>query len=213
MDDEDDDDDDDVLADYRDKPNITDTKLDDGGAGGGVSPADLERFEKEMVETLHRGIKNKLDVDAIVLEAGSLKLTHHALLQDYYAAAFAAFFGLTSPQPVEGKKAERDTLKSLMMLLKDWKPVLKKFAKEIKDQQLMVEGLAKCCVRHPEFSPLFAYTLNLIYDWELVEEDAFLDWEDEVIKEKDPAMMKVLALAEEFLTFLKEADEEEDEDD
>ncbi|GAB5366067.1 hypothetical protein AAMO2058_001112500 [Amorphochlora amoebiformis] len=176
---------------------------------------DYKGFEKEMVETLHRGIKEKLDVEAISLETSSLKLTHHTLLQDYYSAAFYAFFSLSSPPPVEGKKASKETLKSLLGMLKVWKPIITKFSSSQTDQKLMVEGLARCAKRHAETLEVFAFMINLLYQWDILEEEAALDWEDEETERKDDGdkgSERVLERAKDFLEYLKTADEEEDED-
>eukprot|EP00466_Bigelowiella_natans_P003997 jgi/Bigna1/60745/fgenesh1_kg.14_\ len=70
----------------------------------------------------------------------------------------------------------------------------------------MLEGLTVCCERYSAYLELVSFTLDQLYEHEILEEDAALDWEDETQNKE------ILKRAEEFLTFLKEASEEEDDD-
>jgi len=201
--DEDEDEDDDIL----DGKNAHDEK----GKGVG-DPEQKKQFEKELIETLHRGMKGNLSVESVVLEAGTVKLTYHSLVEEYYTAAWTAFFSLIEPKTVEGKVAPKTSVNHLLKLLNKWKPVLAKFAKETDDQKRMLEGLTVCCGREPNFLPFAALMFNWLYNADLLEEDAALDWEKEAIKHPSEANAKMLKCAEGFLTFLKDSGEESDED-
>lgn len=63
-----------------------------------------------------------------------------------------------------------------------------------------------------EFSPLFSTILSSLYEKDILSEDAILSWasEKEGADESDKIFVKQ---SERFITWLKEASEEDDEDD
>ena len=213
-DDEDEDEDEDWEYEYPAKEDTPDEPSEESkGASEKLTLGDNQKgkeFEMDLKETLHRGIKGGLEVDGIVLEAGTLKLTHHAFVQDYYGAVFYAFFSLGEPQPVEGKKAAKATLKSITKIIKAWKPVVEKFCKYEADQMHMLNGLVQCCRKHREYIPVFAFALNLLYQWEFAEEATILRWDKQMQEEGGDLSTLLLAECSEILEYLKqESDEDE----
>ncbi|KAK8477865.1 hypothetical protein V6N11_013825, partial [Hibiscus sabdariffa] len=68
-----------------------------------------------------------------------------------------------------------------------------------------------CLESAKEFAALFPQVLHLLYDKEILQEDAILRWADE--KEGADESDKVfLKRSEKFIQWLKEAEEEEDDD-
>eukprot|EP00884_Botryococcus_braunii_P016067 jgi/Botrbrau1/3143/Bobra.0070s0110.1 len=62
------------------------------------------------------------------------------------------------------------------------------------------------------FAPVFAQVLKALYDKDIVEEKAFLDWADEK-EHAEEHERAFLAKASKFITWLREAEEEDEDDD
>ncbi|MCD7469040.1 hypothetical protein HAX54_007659 [Datura stramonium] len=81
--------------------------------------------------------------------------------------------------------------------------------------QKLIEVILKfeemCLESTREYSPLFVQILHHLYDQDIIQEEAILDWasEKEGAEESDKVFVKQ---SEKFIQWLKEASEEEDED-
>jgi len=203
------------------------------------SEEQLSRFYGEAIATLQRGHTEQLPVDAIVLEMASLKLSHDASMSEYVEAcllamvSFVPLVGDTSTKPAAALSAadhqrlaeqrrltfsspapSNVTLKSLLLILKQWSPVLSKFGKHRAEQVTFLDALARLCKRWK--GALLGLTgklmLLMVEQVPLVEEEAVWQWEKHYRAEhgdKDPVLLQ----ASEFLTWLKEAEEEDEEED
>ena len=199
----------------------------------------LPRFYGEAIATLQRGHTEQLPVDAIVLEMASLKLSHDASMSEYIEAcllamvSFVPLVGDSSTKPPAAALTGADhqrlaeqrritfsspvpsnaTLKSLLTILKQWSPVLAKFGKHRAEQVTFLDALSRLCKRWK--GALLGLTgklmLLMVEQVPLVDEEAVWEWERHYRAEhgeKDP----VLVQASEFLTWLKDAEEEDEED-
>ena len=105
--------------------------------------------------------------------------------------------------------------KQLNDLLIHWSPILKKFAKGLSAQKAFIYGLERACLYENEiYIGLFAITLQLLNQRaEVIDEDAIEEWERERLSDMSATnKQRFLVLAKEFLTWLKEAEEDEDDD-
>ena len=204
------------------------------------SDEQLSRFYGEAIATLQRGHTEQLPVDAIVLEMASLKLSHDASMSEYVEACLLAMVSFvplvadTSAKPPAAPLTSADherlaeqrrltfsspapsnaTLKSLLGILKQWSPVLAKFGKHRAEQVTFLDALARLCKRWQ--CALLGLTgklmLLMVEQVPLVDEEAVWEWERRYRAEhgdKDAVLLQ----ASEFLTWLKEAEEEDEEDD
>jgi len=98
--------------------------------------------------------------------------------------------------------------------MKRWTQALKKFVMSKQEQMAAIRGLERCCIRdNLFFEPLFQIALQFSYDQEIVFEEAILEWEKNIRSTitSGPELV-LLERAKIFLTWLKEAEEEEEED-
>ncbi|KAI8915068.1 domain found in IF2B/IF5-domain-containing protein [Entophlyctis helioformis] len=93
--------------------------------------------------------------------------------------------------------------------------LLRQFAKNEKSQKAILGGIERLVgIAHPELLAKTALILKALYDEEIVEEDVFLSWGDKPSKKYvDKKLSKeIRSKAEPFLNWLREADEDDDED-
>ena len=185
----------------------------------------LPRFYGEAIATLQRGHTEQLPVDAIVLEMASLKLSHDASMAEYVEACLLAMVSFVplvadaSGQPLAEQRRltfssphpSTATLKALLGILRQWSAVLAKFGKHRAEQVTFLDALARLCKRWQ--GALLGLTgklmLLMVEQVPLVDEEAVWEWETHYRAEhgeKDPVLLQ----ASEFLTWLKEAEEDEE---
>lgn len=107
--------------------------------------ANIEHFYSEMRETLQRGINDNLEVDAVVLELASLKLSHDAFLSDYSAAALLTLLtacGVPDPSAItEAFKPTKKVVTEITAKMSHWGLMLLKYGKQVQDQIFIIHGI------------------------------------------------------------------------
>lgn len=110
----------------------------------------------------------------------------------------------------------------LKALLVEWRPLVRKFIRNEDDQVELLftfeeywggEGVFERKSHHGEYlTPLIPNLCELLYDTEVVSEDAFLTWADE---KKDASIedKKFLEQASSFIEWLRNAEEADDDED
>jgi translation initiation factor 5 len=94
-------------------------------------------------------------------------------------------------------------------------PLLKNFVKNERDQKALLGGIERLVgVKYPALLPKVPNALKILYDEDLIEEEVVLKWGARASRRyvDKKVSKKVKEAAEPFLTWLKEADEESDEE-
>ncbi|CAM6040484.1 unnamed protein product [Sphagnum compactum] len=168
-------------------------------------------FEKEVAETFLRAARGVSGVqqEHVVIEVNSLKLAFNKTFADCAGAMFKAIIDLALEAP-------HPTARELLSITKDvfsrWGSLLCKFLKGSDDEHEVLLTFEEICIEsHKEFAPLFSQVLHMLYDIDVVSEDAIIAWasEKQYADESDKVFLKQ---SEKFIQWLKEAPEEEDED-
>ena len=104
-------------------------------------------------------------------------------------------------------------LKSLLSILKRWSPVLSKFGRHQAEQVVFIHALVRAVRRWKGvYGGVFAQMLRMLVDnVEVVEEEAVFEWE-RAYKAEHGAGDALLVQAQPLLTWLREAEEEEDDE-
>jgi len=178
-----------------------------------------EKFNSEIRATLERGIQGNMEVDNIIVEIASLKLAHDMTVVQYSAGAFYGLLCQVTPDPKEFAgpdkfKPTKVVRQRLVKMLGQWKLVWTKFGKMKREQVFILTGLGDICLQYQVvFLPLFQLLLQQLYELEICTEDAIFEWQ--AMANDTPAYAQLLDNASVFLTWLKEAesDDESDESD
>ncbi|BDA43794.1 Translation initiation factor eIF-2B subunit epsilon [Coccomyxa sp. Obi] len=196
-------------------------------------------FKREVAETFLRCVHDGFDQDLAVIELNGLKIAEHRDFADCARYILTTMLTLCLPAPPRAKAdyhslfadtapdtatptGKTELLTRLQRLLKTWAPLLQKFLRSEDDQVDLLLTLEEFCGEEGVFegtgeqgslfSAVFAKVLQLLYDTDVIEEDAFFKWADE--KANAEAEDRVfLAKAAEFIKWLREAEEEEESDD
>ncbi|KAG6468301.1 hypothetical protein ZIOFF_072927 [Zingiber officinale] len=204
------------------------TGFDDGDGGDYVDSTD---FDKEVEATFHRALTG-VNQETVILEINSLRLSCNKSHADCVGALFFSVMklGLEAPH-----SSNSELYQSIAKEINKWKDLLKHYLKSVDEEasnicsgtyilygglndcnlQSKIEVILKfeeiCSETATELSPLFCTILSYLYEKDILSEDAILSWASEkgAADESDKIFVKQ---SESFITWLKEASEEEDED-
>ncbi|XP_060670590.1 uncharacterized protein LOC107419573 isoform X2 [Ziziphus jujuba] len=187
------------------KPDSNDSEDDDNED----SRDEMIYFEKEVEATFLRAVHENIKVDHVILEVNSLRLSYNKVAADCAGAIFYAMMKLALETP---HTSAGELLQNATNVITKWKKLLKYYLADIDEEMEVILRFEEMCLESAkEFSPLFTKILIQLYDQEVIQEDAILRWDDEK-KDADESDKIYVKQAEKFIQWLKEASEEEDEE-
>ncbi|XP_039021865.1 translation initiation factor eIF-2B subunit epsilon-like, partial [Hibiscus syriacus] len=166
-------------------------------------------FEKEVEATFLRAVNENVKVDNAVLEVNALRLSYNMASVNCAGAIFYSMMKLAVESP---HNSASELHKNAADIISKWQKLLKSFLHDIDEEIEVILKFEEMCLESAkEFATLFPQILHLLYDKEILQEDALLRWADE--KEgADEADKVFLKRSEKFIQWLKEAEEEDDEE-
>ncbi|TYI46702.1 hypothetical protein E1A91_D13G123000v1 [Gossypium mustelinum] len=171
---------------------------------------DYVSFEKEVEATFLRAVHENVKVDLAVLEVNALRLSYNMASVDCGGAIFYSMMKLAVESP---HNSASELHRNAADIGTTWQKLLKSFLHDIDEEIEVILKFEEMCLESAkEFAALFPQILHLLYDKEILQEDAILRWADE--KEGADESDKVfLKRSEKFIQWLREAEEEEEEED
>ncbi|CAI9102454.1 OLC1v1000729C1 [Oldenlandia corymbosa var. corymbosa] len=170
---------------------------------------EFQTFEKEVFATFERAVLENHKDDNVILEVNSLRLSFNLDASD---CAGPLFYSIMKWALTMGHSSPSELVKNVASLLTKWQKVLKYYMPSIDEEIEVIMKFEEMCMESAkEYSQLFLQILHLLYDKDIVQEEAILNWasEKENADESDKVLLKQ---AESLIQWLKEASEEEDED-
>ncbi|KAI3451486.1 hypothetical protein Pfo_008151 [Paulownia fortunei] len=168
---------------------------------------DSVHFEKEVEATFLRAVHESVKEDHVILEVNSLRLSYNLTSTDCAGALFYAMMKLALDTP-HGSPGE--LVKNVASVFAKWKKLLKYYLPSIDEEIEVILKFEEMCIESTkEYSTLFVQILHLLYDQDILQEDAILNWASEK-EEADESDKLFLKQAEKFIQWLNEASEEEE---
>ncbi|KAL7142068.1 hypothetical protein ABFS83_08G097800 [Erythranthe nasuta] len=169
---------------------------------------DDAHFEKEVEATFLRAVDENVKEEHVILEVNSLRLSYNLTATDCASALFYAIMKLALDTP-HGSPGE--LVKNVAGVILKWNKVLKYYLASIDDEIEVIQKFEEMCLDSTEYSTLFVEILHLLYDKDVLQEDAILNWASEKEEAEDSDKLFVKQ-AEKFIQWLNEASEEEEEE-
>ena len=179
-------------------------------------------FHLEATASILDGLQKNDLSDTIMLELNGYRMSTNASQHEVRKAVVAAFMkrisNLTSGDNASGsvsmsmREAVKDVFTRYRALVE--RTTFDKDAEGKVDQVDFLMLVQKEVLWRPNGDQLLLFVAKEVYDLEIIEEDGVLQWWDDP-RSQEGEMGKVRDLTEQFITFLKEAeeDEESEEDD
>lgn len=196
-------------------------------------------FKREVAETFLRCIKEKISHENVVIELNGLKIAEDRTFADCARYMLTTALGLCLPPPhiiideykglynakdinSKTKEGRLELLRRATIQLRQWQDLLQKFVRGEEDQVELLLTLEEFCGEEGDFEEtgergadyvgIFPQLLKVLYDLDVVSEEALVAWakEKEMAEEQEKQFLR---LAQPFLDWLQEAEEESDEED
>ncbi|KAK4416769.1 Translation initiation factor eIF-2B subunit epsilon [Sesamum alatum] len=158
---------------------------------------DFAHFEKEVEATFLR---------AVTKTSKKTMLSYNLTSSDCAGALFYGMMKLALDTP-HGSSGE--LVKNVASVIAKWKKLLKYYLPSLDEEIEVILKFEEMCLESTkEYSSLFVQVLHLLYDKDILQEDAILNWASEK-EEADESDKLFLKQAEKFIQWLNEASEEE----
>ncbi|KAI5076070.1 hypothetical protein GOP47_0008135 [Adiantum capillus-veneris] len=190
----------------------------DAGVSAGVEEEEEEvdavrkkrDFEKEAEETLRRLFLEGVPESNVILEVKALRLGFNAESSDCAAACFKSIINLALEEPFS---KDSELFGIARTLFSKWKSILEHYLTNEDDQVEVLLKFEEICLEASgkAFAPIFCHVLRVLYDQEIISEDAILSWASEK-QDAEEGDKVFLRQCEAFIKWLEEASEEEDDD-
>ncbi|KAK9140541.1 hypothetical protein Scep_010222 [Stephania cephalantha] len=139
--------------------------------------ADFIDFEREVEATFLRAVHEGVEQEHVILEVNSLRLSYNMPFTDCAGAIFYAMMKLALESP---HSTNNELHKNVAAVVTKWGGLLQHY---LQTEDEVIEVILKfeemCLESTREFSPLFAQILHLLYDKDILSEDAILSWASE----------------------------------
>ncbi|KAK8933717.1 hypothetical protein KSP39_PZI016047 [Platanthera zijinensis] len=177
--------------------------------GDGDDDREYVDFEKEVEATFQRGLTG-VEKENVILEINSLRLSCNMEQAD---CAGALFHSIMKQALVAPYSCKNELYANAIKEIIKWGDLLKHYLTTADEEFEVILKFEDICLGTTrDFSPLFSNILTFLYDKEILSEKAILSWaqEKEGADESDKIFTKQ---AEQFIKWLREAPEEDEEDD
>ncbi|CAO2837518.1 unnamed protein product [Amaranthus hypochondriacus] len=169
----------------------------------------MDDFEKEVEATFQRAVQENIKDDNVILEVNSLRLSFNMAAAD---CAGAIFYSVMKLAVETAHSSNIELHKSVAKVITTWKKLLKYYLSSVDEEiEVILKFEEICSESAKELSPLFAQILHILYDVDIIQEEAILAWESEK-QEADEADKVFLKQAQTFIDWLKTASEEDSEE-
>ncbi|XP_031499945.1 uncharacterized protein LOC116264101 [Nymphaea colorata] len=164
------------------------------------------QFDKEVEETFARAVVEGVEQDHVILEINALRLAYNMTFSDCAGAIFDSLIKLALEPP---RSSNRELLINTKNVIVKWKGLLSHYVQSEDDEVEILLKLEEICLESAkEFASIFSSILQILYDQDIVTEDAIMSWasEKEGAEESDKVFVNQ---CEAFIQWLREASEEE----
>lgn len=180
---------------------------------GGYSEADddEEDFDKEGIATVERALENNHDIDTALLELNTLRMSYNVTYHEVRLATVQALLTrvvhFISTDTLEVKEATEK-------IFRTWGPLFRRQVFDEEEQVDLIQILQnKSVILDNTYNQkILFFAINILYDEEIIEEDAIYLWWDGAASNATKELTTVKELTGKWVDWLKEAEEESDED-
>ena len=202
---------------WRSRPPVVDFADDDDGESSDGEEDELRNFRQVIADYVLTGHAEGHNAVDVLMEIKGYKFSHNRSYADCLSAVVPEVVAL-AVNGSAGKQAQTVTALKGLLSAAGWGYVLLEalIQKDTDDELVVIETVEAMAVKE-EFKstvrPIFRLVLQILYDSELVSEDALLRWiglrdDDEDERKKLFNEPKV----QEFVEWLQEEDDDDDED-
>ncbi|CAB3228314.1 unnamed protein product [Arctia plantaginis] len=168
-------------------------------------PDDTNIFLQEVIDSLARGYEEKLKCDYLILEINSSRYAYNIQLHE------VNFFVVRALLSIPVLSESKNVLSTVRNILQYFRPVLANYIKTKSSIMDCLRAVEDSCIKCEWLEGQSGLILKLLYDADVVDEDALLAWYKD-LQENNSLIVNQKSLVK-FFQWLEEASEESDESD
>lgn len=172
---------------------------------------DEEDFNKEAIATVERAMENNHDIDTALLELNTLRMsinvTYHEVRVATVQAMLRRVVHFISTDTLNAKDATGK-------VFGDWGALFERQVFTPAEQVDLAQILQDTCVAlDPEYAPVLLFvSLRQLYELDIIEEENLLRWWESEQSTASAPLLTVRELTGQFIEWLRDAEEESDEE-
>lgn len=171
---------------------------------------DSKLFYKEVLDSLTRAVNENVSWENLVLEINSSKYAYNVTMREVNSLVTSAIMSIPSTTVKHDLEAQ-EYFKALKPILDQFAPLFKNYMKSLDSQSDCLNSLEDYCSNNANFAPCLMKVLNVLYDKDVLSEDAILRWYNQETPENPSANHKIIRKQiYRFIVWLQEAEEESD---
>jgi translation initiation factor eIF-2B subunit epsilon len=184
------------------------TEGDDGNdSDSEVENSNFEQDEetdwvREVEQTIQRAFDEAHSVDIATLELNTLKMAMNITFKDLRQVVIPSILLLI---PVNA------TRQNVYDIVSRWFPIVKRFTHSESDQVDCLHVIVQFLLRTPPLVDKTPFVIQKLYEIDLIEEDAILEWV-ETVKDAAGQLKKIKDAAQPFVDWLNDAETDSEED-
>lgn len=165
------------------------------------------KFQMEAANNIHEGMTDGHAADTIFLELNGFRMSVDASPSDIHHAMVAAFV-----RRIDEVGAGREAIEKLFAAYGGLmeRLILDKAEDDKADQVSILLRMQREAVSRPHGGQLLLFMAKEMYDQDILEEEGILQWWEDMRSTQGEEMINVRHLTAQFVTYLREAEEDED---
>lgn len=200
------------LLESADEYESSESEFDNGEASDqeNVHMDDANLFYHEVLDTLIRGIEEKLKCDNLILEINSLKYAYNMTVSEVNHVVIKSI--LEIPNKIhKHATTSKEILSHIKQIMTQFLQLLKNYIKNEDAQMDALNALKEYAVFNDTFTTVFLNIMHFLYDNDILQEDVIFKWYNSLTV-NDNFEKSLQQQVYPFIKWLNEAEEEDDSD-
>lgn len=173
------------------------------------SEDDDEDFNKEAIATVERAIENNHDLDTALLELNTLRMSMNVT---YHEVRLATVQAMVRRVVHFVSTATLGAREATAKVFGEWGPLFRRQVFSDDEQVDLAQVLQEACA-HLDSGPVVLFVaLRQLYELDVVEEESILRWWELPALTARPELEAVRTLTQQFVEWLRDAEEEDSDD-
>ncbi|KAI3853647.1 hypothetical protein MKW98_025164 [Papaver atlanticum] len=134
-------------------------------------------FDKEVEATFLRAVHEGVDQEHVIIEVNSLRLSYNMASLD---CASAIFWSVMKLALETSHSTEGELFRNAVSAITTWRDLLRHYLQSIDEEMEIIMKFEEMCLESAkDFAPIFAKILHILYDKDVLTEEAILSWASE----------------------------------
>ncbi|XP_071452986.1 translation initiation factor eIF2B subunit epsilon [Hetaerina americana] len=179
-------------------------------------PDDTSIFFSEVLDSLVRGYDEKLKCENLILEINSSRYAYNVTVKEVNVLVVRSIISIPNaktekhgnPAKTENHLSSQQLFQQLKPIVQYFLPILKNYIRNKDAQFDCLHAIEEFAVDSPEFHEIVVKFLHMLYDQDVLGEDAIIKWYSNCASDTREEVKHLHTKLTPFIRWLQEADEE-----